>query len=76
MNLSTDSDIHWNKITKYISDEQYAKQKNMVEVADGYKLTPHITVWNTKKMQTIKLVLWPVSRLAETHSRWTKPQLN
>jgi len=57
MNLSADSDSHWNKTTKYTGDQQYAKQKNVAEVADGYKLAPHITVCNTKKIQTMRLFL-------------------
>lgn len=76
MNLSTNSDSHQNKIRKYISDQQYAKQKNVAEVADGYKLAPHTTVCNTTKIQTTKLSLWPVLKLVERHRRWTDPQLN
>ena len=66
MNLSTDSDSHQNKITKYIGDQLYTKQKNVAEVADGYKLAPQVC--NTKKIQTMKLILWPISKLAERHS--------
>lgn len=60
MNLSTSSNGHQNNVTpltKYIGDQEYAKQKNVAEVVDGYKLAPHTTVCNTKKTQTVKLLL-------------------
>lgn len=51
MNLSTDSNSPWNKITKYINDQQYAKQKKGAEVADAINqsLTPQSAILKKSK---------------------------